>query len=390
MEIKQLTYGLVALALLWGCRKNDPGRPDAYLGPQKHPQPAEAVFPASADAYDIRKPLTGALKDSLNTAVREIFRVTSMPGISAAMLVADKGLWQLDTGFISRPKSEPVDSTTIFYWASVGKFVTVTITEQLIAEQKLSYDSRLSQWFPAFASAGKITIRQLLEHTTGIYSFNNDPSEFSIDRYYAPDELLAIAIKHGPLFSPGQYWSYSNTGYLLLALIAEKIEGESFDMIVQRRIARPFGLPTLRALKPGELPVRLALAHEKGGIIHEEYSVPLGAGNIVSNARDMVVLLYRLMTGPQNTLASCRDRMAELYPMPDKGMWYGRGIVLFDFNAINQTDQLWIGHSGGTQTYRALIGYDSVSKAFFAFSINQHVSVEAVAGKLLAIVGKVK
>jgi D-alanyl-D-alanine carboxypeptidase len=60
--------------------------------------------------------------------------------------------------------------------------------------------------------------------------------------------------------------------------------------------------------------------------------------------------------------------------------------MLTDFNEITHTDDLWIGHSGGTQTYRALLVYDTASKTFIAVAINQHVSVEAVARKLLSVV----
>jgi D-alanyl-D-alanine carboxypeptidase len=168
-----------------------------------------------------------------------------------------------------------------------------------------------------------------------------------------------------------------------LALIAEKVEGKPFDEIIQQRIAAPLHLTSLHALKPNEQPDNLALAHENGAVIKEDYSVPLGAGNVVSNARDMVVLLYSLMTGELCPVASVHDRLKELYAMPDAGTWYGRGMMLTDFNEITHTDDLWIGHSGGTQTYRALLVYDTATKTFIALAINQHVSVEAVARKLL-------
>ncbi len=71
----------------------------------------------------------------------------------------------MDTGFISRPEQRKVDSTTLFYWASVGKMVTATIIATLVQEHKLSYDSKLSDWYPQFQDATKITIDELLKHT---------------------------------------------------------------------------------------------------------------------------------------------------------------------------------------------------------------------------------
>nr|WP_233174093.1 serine hydrolase domain-containing protein [Pedobacter sp. ASV19] len=262
--------------------------------------------------------------------------------------------------------------------------LTATVIDQLIQEQKLQHNSKLSLWFPQFQNADKITIDQLLNHTSGIYSFNNDPKVFSIEQYYSPNDLINLSLAQSNLFPPGKYWSYSNTNYLLLALIAEKIEGKTFDQIIQQRIALPLHLSSLHSLKPREQQENLALAHENGTIVKEDYSVPLGAGNIVSNARDMVVLLYNLMAGNLGPVPSVHARLKEFYAMPDKGTWYGSGIMLYDFNEITQTDDLWIGHSGGTQTYRALLVYDTQTKTFIALAINQHVSVEAVARNLLS------
>ncbi|RKR82123.1 D-alanyl-D-alanine carboxypeptidase [Mucilaginibacter gracilis] len=374
-----LTTLLMTTLLFSACRKTD--AQDKGPSPRKHPQPALSVFPVPG-AYDTAA-ISGALKDSLNHTVKDLFLITGMPGLSAAMIVPGKGLWRTDTGYLSLPEQKQVNNNSVFYWASVGKLLTATVIEQLIQEKKLNHDSKLSGWFPALQDAGKITIAELLNHTSGIYSFNNDPKVFAIDRYYSPDELIGLARAQKNHFPPGKNWSYSNTNYLLLALIAEKTEGKPFDEIIRDRIALPLHLTSLRALKPQEKIAGLALAHQNGQVIKEDYSVPLGAGNIVSNARDMVVVLYSLMTGKLGPVAQVHERLKDLYAMPDAGTWYGRGVMLTDFNEITHTDDLWIGHSGGTQTYRALLVYDTASKTFIAVAINAHISAEAVARKLL-------
>ncbi|PSK90390.1 serine hydrolase domain-containing protein [Taibaiella chishuiensis] len=358
---------------------------EAPGGGKKHAQPALNLFPDPA-AYDPGISLQGSLKDSLDQVVRQLFAATGMPGITAAMLIPGKGLWETDTGFIAKPAQKKVDTQTVFYWASTAKMLTATVIDQLVQEQKLQYDSKLSLWYPDLQDAKRITVRQLLEHTSGMYSFNNDPKVFAIEKYYTPDELIALSAAQPNLFAPGKYWSYSNTNYLLLALIAEKIEGKTFGQIVQERIAGPLHLSSLKVLSPGERPGNLALAHQDGQVIKEDHSVPLGAGNVVANARDMVVFLNALLTGKLLPVATVHGRLRNLYAMPDAGTWYGSGLMLYDFNEINQVNDLWIGHSGGTQTYRALIIYDTAAKTFIALAINQHVSVEAVARKLLSLV----
>jgi D-alanyl-D-alanine carboxypeptidase len=353
-----------------------------YKGGAKHAAPPASILP-DAGGYDIHLPVAGALNDSLHKKMRDIFTLTGMPGITAAMLVPGKGLWSIDTGFTSLPDKHNVDAHTVFYWASVGKLITATIITSLIAEHKLDSESRLARWFPQIPYADKITIDALLKHSSGIYSFNADSTFHTSQRYYAPQELIDIAVSKGNAFPPGQYWSYSNTGYLLLAMIAEKIEGKTYADIVQQRIAVPLQLTSLRALSPQELPANLALAHENGHIAPTDYSVPLGAGNIVGNAKDMVVLLYALLTGQLSTSTTTYDRLRDLYPMYDKGVYYGQGIMLFDFKEINNTADTWIGHSGGTETYRAILLYDTTTKAFVAIAVNQHIPVEAIARKML-------
>nr|WP_199075977.1 serine hydrolase domain-containing protein [Pedobacter sp. ASV19] len=383
MKENRLNFLILLAVIFTGCGKNNSYSQDSYKGGNKHAPVDISSFPVAEGAYDINSRISGPLKDSLDKTLKKVFDLTGMSGISAAMLVPGKGIWQIDTGFLSKQEGKKVDSTSVFYWASVSKLLTATVIDQLITAQKLRGDSKLSEWFPQFQNASKITIDELLMHTSGIYSFNNDPNTFSVTRYYNPSELIELSLSRKNLFSPGTYWSYSNTGYLLLALIAEKVEGISFAKIIEQRISRPLHLTSLRVLDPGEKPVNLALAHENGQIAAEAYSVPLGAGNIISNAREMVIILYALLTGKLGPAAQVYSRFNDLYPMFDKGSYYGKGVMVTDFSELTGEKKLWIGHSGGTQTYRALVVYDVATKAFVAVSINQHVSVEAVARKLL-------
>lgn len=386
MKTKLLGLLILTLGIL-SCSKNDSYSQSGYNGAPRHGQIPRSIFPDQSSSYDMNKTISGPLSDSLHKTAHDLFTSANMPGLSAALIMPGKGLWQIDTGFTSKPDQKKVNAATVFYWASVGKLITATIIEQLIEQKKISHDSKLSEWFPDIQYADKITIDELLLHMSGIYSYNNDPSTFSIHTYYSPDELIKAAAARKNLFRPGQYWSYSNTGYLLLALIAEKTEGKPFAEIVKQRISDPLQLSSFRALQPKEKPANLALAHEQGQVIPEDYSVPLGAGNFVSNAKDMVVLLHGLMTGKLGPVEGVYDRLKDLYPGFEKGSYFGRGLMLTDFNEINQSNNLWIGHSGGTQTYRALLIYDKNTKAFAAVAINAHISVEAVTMKLLAQVG---
>jgi D-alanyl-D-alanine carboxypeptidase len=201
MKNKPFSYLFICLLFFSSCKKSEAQNTDQ--GQKKHPQPSIALFPQAA-AYDSSMPLSGSLKDSLDKTTQSLFKITGMPGLTAAMLVSGKGLWQTDTGYRSKPDQQKVNVNTVFYWASVCKLLTATVIEQLIQEQKLNYDSKLSTWFPRIHDASKITVDQLLQHTSGIYSFNNDPTIFAIDRYYAPDELIGLSQAQKKPFPAGQ------------------------------------------------------------------------------------------------------------------------------------------------------------------------------------------
>jgi D-alanyl-D-alanine carboxypeptidase len=124
----------------------------------------------------------------------------------------------------------------------VGKAFTAAVVMQLIEEGKLSYSDPLARWFPDFPNAGAITVDHLLTHTSGAFSFNTDLKFRKKKGYTPPDELIRIAARHGNALCPGERWSYTNTGYVLLARIVEKIEGLPFHQVVTRRVIDRLGL----------------------------------------------------------------------------------------------------------------------------------------------------
>ncbi len=384
MRFSRLTsLWLLALGtIISGCGKNDL---QAQVLKKHAPVTAEAISFVAAD-YQHTQPLTGPLKDSLDATISRLFPATRMPGITAAMLIPGKGLWQTTKGFLSQPDRQKADRSSVFYWASVTKLITATVIDQLVLEGKLSYNDKLAKWFPQFEQAKAISIGQLLEHTSGLASFNTDPAIFKKEKHYTPEDLIHIALQQKNLFPPGKYWSYSNTGYLLLAMIIRQVDNRSYAETVQQRIAVPLHLSSLKVLTDVRMPADLAKGHNAdGSAVNEDYSVPLGAGDIVSNAQDMAVFLFGLLNGALTPKSTVISRLQDLYPMPDQGMFYGRGVMLTDFAQITGQPDQWVGHTGGTETYRALLIYDMKTKIFLAVSVNAHVPVEAISRKLLSV-----
>ena len=357
-----------------------------YKGGPKHAQPSIDILPKSTD-YIFDQRLEDALETRLNQKIDELFDKHKVAGITATVLIPEKGYWEINRGFISKPDNIVVDDSSVFYWASVGKLITSALIHKLIEEDKLSLDDKLSKWYPDIENAKKITIKQLLNHTNGIYSFNADSTLHYSKKQYSLNELLEVSKAHENLFKPGEYWSYTNTGYLLLALLLEKVESKTFEQIVKERIAEPLNLKTLK-VTPKEIPSNLALAHNKDTVVPKDSSGPMGAGNIIGNSKDMAVFLSAFLTGKIISIEMVSSMMQDLYPMFNKGQYYGEGIMLYDFNEINTTETVWVGHSGGTENYKAVLLFDIKSKVIMAISINENIPAEAIALKLMEIINE--
>ena len=385
MKMMLTSFAIIVITIMTGCATSSQ-ESTLYKGAPKHEQPRLEVLP-KANLYTVNKKLNASLQTKLNKKIDELFVKHHIAGISATMILPKKGFWETHRGYVSKPNNIPVDNDTVFFWASVGKLITSTIVHQLILEGKLSFNDKLSKWYPDIQNADKITIEQLLTHTNGIYSFNADPSVHGSEQNFSSEELLEIAKSHENLFEPGEYWSYTNTGYLLLSFIIEKIEAKTLAHVVTDRISKPLNLKTLRI--PTKNEPNLALAHDKERVIEEDYSAILGAGGFVSSSKDMALFLSALLTGKIIPIKNVHAMMKDLYPMFDnKGLYYGKGIMLYDFNKLNHTDNVWIGHSGGTENYKAILIYDVKTKIIMAISINDNIPVEAVVGSLLELIEK--
>lgn len=158
-------------------------------------------------------------------------------------------------GVADTATGEAVRAGDRFRIASTTKTFVATTVLQLAGEGRLSLDDTVEDLLPGVVKGNgndgsKITARQLLNHTSGLFNYTADFPEinsvdgFQADRYttWAPSRLVAIAVKHAPDFEPGAKWAYSNTGYILAGMIIEKVTGNSWQQEVTRRIIRPLGL----------------------------------------------------------------------------------------------------------------------------------------------------
>lgn len=144
-----------------------------------------------------------------------------------------------------------------FRIGSITKAFTATVVLQLAAEHRLSLDDTVEHWLPGLVrgngnDGNAITVRELLNHTSGLFAYTNDPDLFAkgmgtawfAHRYdrYTPVQLVDVAMAHPPYFAPGERFGYSNTDSILAALIVQRATGRSFSDELTRRILRPLAL----------------------------------------------------------------------------------------------------------------------------------------------------
>jgi len=254
---------------------------------------------------------------------------------------------------------------------SITKTFVATVVLQLAAEGTLGLDDALERWLPGLVANGQaITLRQLLNHTSGIYNYTDDQAlNRSLirnpRRVLTPVELVAVATKHGPNFDPGTRWSYSNTGYILLGLVIEKATATSLEQELRERIFEPLALtrtrfpaaPTLpRPFAHGYLPVANGLVPTPNGkpadVTGWNPSWAWAAGALVSTAGDLARFYEALVRGELLAAEQLRE-MRTAVPIPNSPSQYGLGLA----SEPSDCGRV-LGHTGGVPGYTS-IAYSS-------------------------------
>ncbi len=166
--------------------------------------------------------------------------------------------------------------------ASVTKSFVATLVLQLAAEGKLRLSDSVQRWLPGLVPQGqRITVRELLDHTSGLFDYEADKGYFKArvarpGRVWSPRQLVAIAVAHSPLFRPGAGWSYSSTNYVILGLVVEAVTGRSLDSRLRGRIFGPLALHSTSY--PRKTALRGRVAH---GYLGRLPGLPIPAGRLL-------------------------------------------------------------------------------------------------------------
>jgi len=333
---------VVAACVFAGCRQgvapslvpNTPSSaalsPAATAAPTSAPTESGSTEPPAIDPIAARvQAAAGALAAS-RTGVSVYLRV----GTEARTIVS---------GLASRNPAIEMTPDVRLQIASLSKAMTATIVMSLVEQGKVALDDPVDEFLPGLlAAGGSITVEQLLTHSSGLFNFVElDGWEWD-DQDDTARELVALAEAHGPAFAPGEKAEYSNTGYVVLGIIIEKVTGKTLREALRTVIFEPAGM-TGAGLGTRAID---GLVQARGyddadvDVTTEHLDGAGAAGGVVATARDVGVFLDALFDGKLVKPATVAD-MATVHSMLFGSDSYGYGLDPATFSC-----QPLVGHTG--------------------------------------------
>ena len=196
---------------------------------------------------------TNALKKELQMKLDEWHKAGKFPGATLGVVLADGESFGLAVGYSDRDATTPMKPNDRMLAGSVGKTFAAATALQLVKEGKIGLDDKIGKylgkesWFDKLPNARDITIRQLMNHTSGLvrYEFKEEFTKYLTEhpmKVWTPVERLAYLFGEKPAFEPGKGWDYSDTNYIVLGMIIEKVTGQKFYDEANRRVIRPLKL----------------------------------------------------------------------------------------------------------------------------------------------------
>ncbi|MFI6906017.1 serine hydrolase domain-containing protein [Nonomuraea sp. NPDC050394] len=331
----------------------------------------EALDAAGADRGAVPETAAGRDRPELRKTIEE---VVDAGFVGVSLRVHDeRGEWAGSAGVaeLGGTAKPPVNGHVRI--GSNTKTFTATLVLQLVAEGRIELDAPAAGYLPEFGLDRRITVRMLLQHTSGLFNFTGEVyddgsiapgipvpygttgKEWVDNRFktYKPEELVRLALSKPARFEPGTGWSYSNTNYVLARLLIEKLTGRALAEEMRQRILEPLGLSgTVVPDASPEIPephARIYYRHEEDGrrqtidVTRHNPSWVSTGGDMISTSQDLHTFISALLGGrllPPWLLAEmCTARATGL---PD--MDYGLGVF------VQKTDRggTVITHNGGT------------------------------------------
>lgn len=301
---------------------------------------------AGDDAF--RKELTERLKSA-----------TEGETSGVAVLVARDGeiLFQRGFGYADVDQKTPITAETKFRIGSVTKQFTAAAILKLVEQDRLSLEDPLAKYFPEFPGGDRVTVRHLLNHTSGLKSYTDKPDFIvRVTQPIEPSELIASFQNDPPDFAPGTGFHYNNSAYFLLGEIIKKVSGKSYGEYLQETFFQPLGMTSTGVYDNADPPEGAARGYS---YINEQLSPALdwdmswagAAGALYSTVGDLHLWNEALYGGKLLSPESLKAATTPLELPPDvDGMSYGFGLMIASVHRLPA-----IFHGGGLNGWASFL-----------------------------------
>jgi CubicO group peptidase (beta-lactamase class C family) len=291
--------------------------------------------------------------DSIDDFVKSEMAKRQIPGVSIAVIRDGRLVKSQGYGLANIELKAPATVESVYQLASVSKQFTAAAILLLAQDGKLAIEDKIHKHLPDLPQAwNEVTVRHLLDHTSGIKSYTRIPDFFTTARKdYTHREIIKLVADSPMEFKPGDKWVYNNTGYFLLGMIVENVSGKSFGDFLEERVFKPLGMNSTRMNDfKAIIPNRAHGYSAAGGkLVNGEYvspTQPYSAGALVSTVADMAK--WDAALNSEGLLPrSIRERMWTEAKINDgKGAGYG-----FGWAVGNRNGRKLVEHGGGIQGF---------------------------------------
>jgi CubicO group peptidase (beta-lactamase class C family) len=298
-------------------------------------------------------------------------RAPGLRGLSVAVVDENGQLYAAYTGHMGTSNDFPAyERNTMFRIASVNKPMTAAVVLKLVEERRISLDDYLINHFETgLQNAGRMRIRHLLSHTAGVYDHLNSSAFWSsapLGTVWSLDSIINLAIQNGPLFTPGQSYHYSNTGFCVLGALVENVTGLPIKDAYQQYLINPLGLDhtlydnfsNANNTIPG-----LAISPRT----YEYHLTSAGpAGAMVASPSDVARFGWEVYGG-RFINESLTNLMSVNYGAQLGGQNYGLGTRIWTVGGVRHH-----GHTGNLMSYRNILIY--IPQIDASIAIHSHES----------------
>lgn len=271
---------------------------------------------------------------------------------SIAVSQNGKLLYTKAIGYSDVENSKKASIETKYKIGSISKMFTASLIFKAIEENKLTLSQTLDAYYPQIENSKKITIGNLLNHRSGIHNFTNEEhlrSDTFVTKPKSEKEMIAVISKFKSDFEPNSKAEYSNSNYVILSYILEKVFKKPYSAILDSKIVKPLGLKNTyfggetKNKNDETYSYHFTDKWEKGTDTNP--SIPMGAGGIVSNPTDLTIYIEQLFKGKM---------ISEKSLLLMKTMNQNFGMGMFE---VSYFEYKGYGHTGGIDDFRSVLAY---------------------------------